>query len=198
MKCDVPTRLKLRPRRRLVGAIGGASLCFVAAVSISACSPDPPLLAWCPPPPARPAAPPPDPIGSEAHINTGTALDQLVMTNPNVYLGVWWDAESNTFVVAAADGRDHQDVVKRFQPELVRVVRAPFSRSFFDPNLAALQDPTSPASGLWTSAGVDPMSAKFRVSLNDVSPSSRKRVTSALPVHEDVCIEPEPQVPTAP
>jgi hypothetical protein len=170
----------------------------MTAASIPACTPDPPLLAWCPPPPARPAAPPPDPIGSEAHINAGTALDQLVMTNPNVYLGVWWDAASNAFVVAAADGRDHQDVVQRFEPELVRVVRVPFSRSFFDPNLAALQDPTSPASGLWTSSGVDPESALFRVGLNDVSPSSRKRATSALPVHQGVCIEPEPQNLTVP
>ena len=169
-------------------------LCFVAAVSISACTRDQPLLAWCPPPPVRPATPPPDPTGSDAHINAGTALDQLTMTNPNVYLGAWWDAASNTFVVAAADGGDHQDVVKRFEPEVVRIVQVPFSRSFFDTDVAALQDPTSPASGLWTSSGVDAMSAKFRVGLNDVSATSRQRVSSALPVHKGVCIEPEPQL----
>jgi hypothetical protein len=119
------------------------------------------------------------------------------MTHQDIYLGAWWDAGADTYVLAAADGHDHDDVVKQLAPQSVRVIQVPHSRSFFAPALAALfSDPT--VSGLVSSAVVDAPSASFRITLNDVSPSARQRVSTSIPISEGVCIEPKAETHTIP
>jgi hypothetical protein len=159
-------------------------------VSVVGCASDPTLVAWCPTA-QRPAAnPPSDPIGGEARVNASTALDQLTMTHQDIYLGAWWDASANTYVLAASDGHHHDDVVRQLAPQSVRVIQVSHSRSFFAPARAALfSDPT--VSGFVSSAVVDAPSELFRITLNDVSLSARQRVSASLPISEGVCVEPE-------
>ena len=169
------------------GALAGLTALGACVVG---CASDPSLVAWCPPSRLVAANPPSDPIGGTARVNASTALDQLTMTHQDIYLGAWWDASANTYVLAAADGDNHDDVVKQLAPKSLRVIQVPHSRSFFAPALAALfSDPN--VSGLVSSAVVDAPSALFRITLNDVSPSARKRVSRTIPVSEGVCIEPK-------
>ena len=165
--------------------------CIVGCVSGAS------LVAWCPPKRLPLTNPPSDPIGGDAHVNASTALDQVTMTHQDVYLGAWWDASANTYVLAAADGQGHDDVAKQLAPESLRVVQVAHSRSYYAPALAALfSDPT--VSSLVSSAVVDAPSEVFRITLNDVSPSARQRVSTSIPVSEGVCIEPTAETNVAP